>query len=172
MTIDQIITVIAIIVSPIIAVIITLWHQSRSEQRDHKFQLFQTLMRRRKDAYSVSQEWVDALNLIDVIFHDNQKAVELWHAYHDKLYQKDRDFAEEGRIYLNLLHELAKDLGYNNIQQTDIDRFYQPIGLGDQTALNEALKKEHLAYLKNSNELVNAQVNPSLTRAEYDSQKD
>ncbi len=151
-------TTIAIFLGPIFAVMITLWYQNRKEKRQHKFLLFRTLMSRRKDFFPISQEWVDALNLIDVVFHDNNKAVELWHAYHVMLYHGKRDYEEADRKYLDLLHTLALDLGYKNLQQTDIDRFYQPVGLGDQKALSEALQKEQLIYLQNSNKLYSAQI--------------
>ena len=151
-------TTIAIILGPIFAVIITLWYQNMREKRQHKFLLFRTLMSRRKDFFPISQEWVDALNLIDVVFHDNKKAVSLWHAFHGMLYHGKRDYEEEDRKYLDLLHTLARDLGYKNLQQTDIDRFYQPVGLGDQKELNEALQKEQLIYLQNSNKLYSAQT--------------
>ena len=57
-------TTIAIILGPIFAVMITLWYQNKKEKQQHKFLLFRTLMSRRKD-FPISQEWVDALNLID-----------------------------------------------------------------------------------------------------------
>jgi len=150
-------TTIAILLGPIFAVMITLWYQSKKEKQQHKFLLFQTLMSRRRD-FPISQEWVDALNLIDVVFHDNKKAVGLWHAYHEMLGHKERDYGEENRKYLDLLHSLALGLGYKNLQQTDIDRFYLPVGLGDQKALSEALQREQLIYLQNSNKLYSAQI--------------
>ena len=133
----------AMITGPIFAVLITLWYQHHAEQRDQKFRLFKDLMKSRKNQYGISKDWVNALNLIDVVFHDNKKAVDLWHAYHEMLYRQDRDYGEEDRKYLDLLHALALDLGYKNLQQTDIDRFYQPVGIGDQRALSEALQREH-----------------------------
>jgi hypothetical protein len=150
-------TTIAILLGPIFAVMITLWYQNKKEKQQHKFLLFRTLMSRRAD-FPISQEWVDALNLIDVVFHDNKKAVGLWHAYHEMLYHKERDYEEENRKYLDLLHSLALDLGYKNLQQTDIDRSYLPVGLGDQKALSEALQREQLIYLQNSNKLYSAQI--------------
>jgi hypothetical protein len=47
MEIKDIVTIIALIVGPVIAVIITLWSQKRSEKRLAKRQLFVTLMANR-----------------------------------------------------------------------------------------------------------------------------
>ena len=150
-------TTIAIFLGPIFAVIITLWHQSRKEKRQHKFFLFQTLMSHRL-GMPVAEKWVEALNLIDVVFHDNSTVVNLWHEYFDMLHQKDPDFDAQKRKYLDLVYEMAVTLGYNSMKQTDIDRSYFPVGLGDQKELNEALQREQLTYLQNSNKLYSAQI--------------
>jgi len=44
LTTMELLTVIAIFVGPIVAVSITLWHQSRKEKRNLKNQVFTTLM--------------------------------------------------------------------------------------------------------------------------------
>ncbi len=152
----QIISIIAIITGPIFAVIITLWYQKRNEKRNSKMQLFMSLMAHRKE-FPVNQEWVNALNLIDVIFVSNKQVVTLWHDYHDLLYRLDRDFEGENRKYLDLLLAIAHDLGYKDILQTDIDRFYTPIGLGDKKKMGEDIQKEYLQFLKNANAIYSAQ---------------
>jgi len=167
MTNIEIINIIAILCGPTSAVIITLCYQARKEKRSQKYELFKTLMRCRKDFEFVNQDWVDSLNLIDVVYHDNKQAVKLWHSYQEMLGRSERSFAEENRKYLDLLHALALDLGYKNIQQTDIDRYYQPVGLGERKALDEALKREQLRSLQISNSSVSSQNQPPEVLDEY-----
>ena len=152
------INIIAIISGPVFAVCITLWWQDRKEKRNAKMNLFMTLMSYRKALLPLNQEWVNALNLIDVVFGDNRKVVTLWHEYHEMFYRKDRDFAGEDRKHLDLLYEIARELGYENLQQTDIDRFYAPRGIGDQSKLNEEIQQENLKYLKNINKIYEQQT--------------
>jgi hypothetical protein len=73
----DVVTIIALILGPVIAVIITLWSQERSEKRNAKWQLFLTLMANRKGG--PSREWVNALNLIDVIYAGERRIVQLRH---------------------------------------------------------------------------------------------
>ena len=153
---SQNLTIIAIFLGPIFAVLITLWHQNRKEKRQNKFSLFRTLMTHRF-GMPVTETWVEALNSIDVVFHDKPKVVTLWHEYFDILHQKNPNFDAQKRKYLDLIFEMAVTLGYKALKQTDIDRSYFPVGLGDQKALTEAIQKEHLTFLQNTNKLYAAQ---------------
>ena len=150
-------TIIAIVLGPIIAVIITLWHQNRKEKSQHKFQVFRDLMSHGL-YHPVTERWVDALNSIDVVFYNKPKVVKLWHEYYDILHQTNPDLGIQKNKYLDLLQAMALSLGYKTLKQTDIDRCYFPVGLGAQKNLNEALQQEQLKYLQNSNKLYAAQI--------------
>lgn len=142
--------IIAIMASAVIAVAITLWWQARKEKRDAKIRLFTTLMAFRK-AYPVNYEWARALNLIDVIFSDSPEVVARWHRYFDNL--EDKNPAALNRrihIYLELMSEMAKELGFPNLQQTDIDKFYVPQSHADQADINAKIQNEWLRVLKNT----------------------
>jgi hypothetical protein len=76
--IQFVINIIAIILGPIIAVIITLIYQTYKEKRDSKTRLFLTLMAHR-ESFPPSFAWVESLNLIDVVFVKHPKVVQLWH---------------------------------------------------------------------------------------------
>ena len=118
----ELLTVIAIFVGPIVAVSITLWHQSRKEKRNLKNQVFTTLMAQR--GFPTSQQWIMALQLIDIVFSDRPKILGLWHEYYDMLHHEPTDQMLEQweRKKLELLSEIAKDLGYKHLQQIDIDK--------------------------------------------------
>ncbi len=143
--------IIALFLSPIIPVLITLCWQKRKEKRDAKIRLFTTLMAFRK-SYPISYEWAQSLNLIDVIFSDSPQVVDRWHKYFDNLQEKSPASVGERRthLYLELMSEMAKELGFDQLQQTDIDKFYVPQGHGDQADLNYKTQKEFLRVLENT----------------------
>jgi hypothetical protein len=159
-----IIGIIAVIIGPVSAVLITLWHQKRYQKLEAKNRLFLTLMAHRK-AFPISPDWVSSLNLIDVVFGDYPKIVSLWHDYYNLLHgdpEKTQQQREHKR--LELLSEMSKVLGYKSLSQTDIDKFYFPQGFADQLELNTKVQKEFLRVLENSARFVldkkNSGLNP------------
>lgn len=150
-----IISIIAIILSPIIAVSISLWYQSYQSKRDAKLRLFITLMAHRKTLPPVP-DFVNALNLIDVVFYKNEGIIGLWHEYYDLLHQEFSEKVRESwdHKYLELLSEIAKELGYKGLKQTDIDKFYSPIAHGKQYLKNQELQEELLRVLKNTSSML------------------
>lgn len=152
--------IIAIVLSPVTAVCVTLWWQRRKEKRDAKIRLFTTLMAFRK-SYPVSYEWANSLNVIDVVFADSPTVVEHWRRYYENLHQRDGHALEERvRIYLELMSEMARVLGFRNLQQTDIDRFYTPEAHGNQADLNTACQLEWLRVLKGTSRFETSAVPP------------
>ncbi|MDQ7818353.1 MAG: hypothetical protein RDU14_15100 [Melioribacteraceae bacterium] len=145
----EIINIIAILLSPVIAVCITLWYQNYRLKRNDKMELFLTLMANRKTfppPYSV----VNGLNTIDVVFHQHSSVLILWHQYYDSLHQKAEvvDWERQNHIYLDMLTEMARVLHYKNLKQTEIDKFYTPIAYGQQYVISQELQNELLRVLK------------------------
>lgn len=144
----DIIGLLAIFVGPVTAVCITLWWQRRKEKRDRKLQLFTTLMANRRAALP-SYEWANALNLIDVVFADHPKIVDLWHECY-LLFQNQVQTQASGHKYLELLSEMARALGFQRLQQTDIDKYYSPKVHTDLLAAQTEVQTEWLRVLKNT----------------------
>ena len=124
-----------------------------SEKRQQRFaaklRLFLTLMGSRK---YITPEWASALNQIDVVFYDAPKVVTTWREYFNSINRK-LELMNEQRIQhamLDLLHEMAKHLGYPDMRQTDIDRFYSPMQFGNAWAAQAELQTELLRVLKNT----------------------
>jgi hypothetical protein len=140
---------IALFLSPIIPVLITLWWQRRKEKRDAKRNLFITLMAHRR-AYPPTIEWVNALNLIDVVFADHTSVVNLWHNYYEELkHAAEPSHAQTlQHAHLQMLSEMARVLGYKRLQQTDIDKYYSPVAHGNQLELNYKTQQEFLRVLE------------------------
>jgi len=144
-------SVIGLIAGPVLAVLITLWHQERTQKRQAKLQLFLTLMAHRKSV-APPLDRTNALNLIDVVYAGDSKVVALWHRLYELLCQKPEgvDVEAKNHTNLDLLSEMAKVLGYKNLQQTDIDKFYVPQDVGDNAQMQVNLAKELLRVLKST----------------------
>ncbi len=150
----DIINIIAIITGPIFAVVITLWWQQRKEQRDAKRRLFLTLMAHRR-AVPPTTDWVNGLNVIDVVFSEHPQVVQLWHEYYASLVNPpaNQNFQARDHTYLLMLSAMARSLGYRRLEQTDIDKFYSPQVHADQMRLNWECQAEWLRVLQNTNKL-------------------
>ena len=153
MEFKDIITTIALIAGPVIAVIITLWYQRRSDKRAAGERLFTALMAHRR-SMPPTAEWASALNLIDVAYYDCSIVVKHWHSLFDILMTIPLNMQRYNHQYIELLSAMSVTLGYRSIQQTDIDKFYAPQAHGDQAALNAELQKEFLRVLKATASLV------------------
>lgn len=152
-------TGIAIILGPVVGVAFTLWSQRRKEQQDAKHRLFSTLMahrRTRPPAY----DWVVALNLIDVVFARHRSVVSLWHEYYDLLCQDPVNWHLADAKYLDLMSSMAKLLGYEELKQTDISKFYSPQAFGDQHQLATETQQELLRVLKNTKHVLAVRQDP------------
>ena len=147
----DIINIAAIIIGPVVAVVITLWWQQQKEERDSKRKLFLTLMAHRR-RYPPTVEWVNALNVIDVVFAVHPQVVDLWHQYYASLVNPpaNQNFEQREHTYLLMLSAMARALGFRRLEQTDIDKFYTPQAHSDQMALNYACQTEWLRVLKNT----------------------
>jgi hypothetical protein len=150
----DIVNIIAIVVGPIIAVVITLWWQERKEHRDAKRRLFLTLMAQRRSVPPTT-DWVNALNVIDVVFADQRQVVKLWHEFYVLLVNPptNQNFQAREHTYLLMLSSMARSLGYKRLEQTDIDKFYTPQAHGDQVQLNWQCQTEWLRVLQSTNKL-------------------
>ena len=141
--------ILAVAIIPIIIWFGGIKYQNRKAKRDAQLNLFLTLMANRK-SNPITKEWVDALNTIDVVFQDNHKVRHAWREYLDSLNEKSPHFHSNNAFLLDLLSEMAMALGYKNLKQTEIDRFYSPKYFGSQMSRQEILFQENLRVLMHS----------------------
>lgn len=167
----SIINILAIILSPIIAVSITLWYQHYKSKQDAKYRLFLTLMAHRKRLVP-TYDLVDSLNTIDVIFSNHQNVINLWHEYYALLCQKfdESNYEARSHKHLQLLTEMSKVLGYKKIQQIDIDKFYIPTAHGSQLEMSQKLQTELLRVLENTSHFLAISKDWQNKTSESDSQ--
>lgn len=141
--------ILAVAIIPIILWIGSVKYQNRKAKRDAQLQLFLTLMANRKST-PITREWVDALNTIDVVFQNDFKVRQAWREYLDSLNGQSPHFENNNAFLLDLLSEMALTLGYKNLKQTEIDRFYTPTYFGSQMSRQEILFEENLRVLMRS----------------------
>ena len=130
-------------------------YQEHKAKKDAQLNVFLTLMANRK-ASPITKEWVNSLNVIDVVFQDDKKVREAWKAYHDSLNNKSPHFDSNNSYMLDLLSEMALSLGYKDLKQTEIDSFYSPQQFVDQNKMQNELLMENLRILRHSKNLAEA----------------
>lgn len=149
-------TLIAIALSPLIAVLVTMWIQKQRERKNAKLRLFFTLVARR-GSLGVDSDFVDSLNLIDLVFADEPQIRLKWNEYFSALQVKDsRDLWD--RKLNELLYSVAETLGYE-IKGEAIEKFYIPQGHADSNEEWVLLRRELLRVLKETKSL-NLLANP------------
>lgn len=147
------ITALAILLGPLAGILFTLWFQRRKEARDAQQRLFLTLMAYRRSNPPV-YEWVNSLNLIDVVFANHRAVVNLWHQHYDLLCHEPVNWHLADAKYLDLLASMASTLGFKELSQTDISKFYSPRAHVTHAQLSQETQTELLRVLKGSQSIV------------------
>lgn len=147
MDISDVISIIAVILAPIIAVWIGQLLQERAQKRQDKMQLFKTLMAGR--AYNWTYEAVVALNIIEVVFADDKSVVNQWRDYYDKLCvdnPTDADLKKIKDAKNKLLETMANSLGYKEqIRWDTIENPYIPKGMIEEMSIRQHMQNSQLA---------------------------
>lgn len=99
---------------------------------------------------------IAALNRIEVVFSDSERVLAEWKKYFDAVRQKDAVNAADtmDHRYIDLLFQMALDLGYRNLKQTDILEHYIPQAHIDQYQYDKTLVEAQLLFYQTG-----AQVN-------------
>lgn len=151
----DIINIIAIIVIPIFAMLIGQWLQNRSEKRKDKVRVFSHLMSYRAIGY-VDQQSVNILNLIPIVFNDDKNVIEKYNIYLKSLNIRPEDFPQKQKEIENnktkMLEEMAKNLGYKNINWEIIQNPYLPQGLIKEINSMNLFKEGQLKVVEKINQ--------------------
>ena len=136
----EIINIIALIIITVIAVVIGQKLQVCSQKRNDKMQIFKTLMTSR--IFGWTNESVQAMNLIDVVFADDKAVRKQWKICFDKMCVENPTDTDLSKIKLErekLLEAMAKSLGYKDIITWEsIQNPYIPKGMTDLMAQQQA----------------------------------
>ncbi len=125
------ITLSAVILGPILAVVVTREIDRRREKRTNRLAVFKVLMRTR--GTRLNPEHVGALNLVEIEFYKEKKVSDALETYFDHLNGKvdERWLKASDHLFTKLLSEMAKSLGYKMEQLQILTGGYAPQGWAD-----------------------------------------
>lgn len=152
------ITIVAALLSGIIATIITLFWQNRAKKIDSRREIFNTLMAYRFEI--ANKESVIALNCVPAIFYDCPKVQDTWRTFLDIASKTPFIPQELTDAHIQLLEEIAKALRHRNIKWKDIKRNYFPNGLISELDDERNLRKAQLKVALRNMEESGAQAIP------------
>ena len=134
-----IVTIIAIVLGPILALWAQRWSEPRRETRQRRLWLFRELMATR--SIRLSGRHVEALNLIDLEFDAkkaNVKVLDAWKLYLDSLSEtppeghlRDAHFQKREDFFVDLMFEMGQCLGFSFNKVAIKRNAYSPIAHGE-----------------------------------------
>ena len=150
----DIITIVALFVGPVAAVLTQLWFERRREVRRQKLWVFTTLMSNRGAVLSL--DFVRALNAIEVVFYQNSMIRKRFKDLLSHLSSNNwkeipvpPETLEKTRdLIAQLLGEMASELNYTYDHTEIKDGAYYPQFLAEQDEGFRKLRDELLAVLK------------------------
>ncbi|AUR00012.1 DUF6680 family protein [Phaeobacter inhibens] len=137
-TVYAICTLIAILAGPIIAVLLTRHNDRKSGNQRRRLSVFRDLMQTR--GIRLDPLHVAALNVVELEFYEDKQVRQAFKTYIDHLSspmpssvaEHTRYFEQRSDLFVSLLSEIGKVLGYA-FDKRDLDRHsYVPQGWGDE----------------------------------------
>ena len=152
----DILNLIAIIVIPIVVVLIGQHLQNRAEIRKDKMHIFKVLMTSR--IYGWTQESVHCLNIIDIVFSDDENVRNAWKDLYDKYCVQNPDETQLKKIQnaqYKLLDTMANSLGYKDkVTWETIQNPYIPEGMRRQQQEQAASQQAYNNLLFNMQHMI------------------
>ena len=127
----KILNIVALLLIPIVAVMVGQKLQEREKKREDKMQIFKILMTSRGIGWNQDMVW--ALNIIEVVFADDDAVIKQWRLYYDKLCIEKPSNTDLKKIITErdkLIEQIANSLGYKGkITWETIQNPYIPQGM-------------------------------------------
>ncbi|WP_424832461.1 DUF6680 family protein [Ruegeria sp.] len=133
-----ILTLAAIVIGPISAVLITRWLDDRGEAKRRKFDLFKALMQTR--GIRLDPVHVAALNIVELEFYDKKDVRSAFQKYIEHLSSPepnggdedlDRYYDHRSDLFMDLVYQIGVVVGYNFDKRELERRSYVPKGWND-----------------------------------------
>lgn len=150
----SILSIIAILISPLIAVQVTQYLDRKRQLGERKLNVFKTLMSTR--SANLVPSHIQALNMIDVEFDIKKplekEVVEAWKIYLDHLNDKNYPTAtwdsRRVELLIDLLHKMGKSLNYDFDKSHIKNTSYYPRGYGETEDDQYIIRKSFVNLLK------------------------
>lgn len=110
MEIKDIINIAAIVLSPIIAVVVTIFLQNRSDKKKEKIAIIKSLLS--TGHYLYSDEIIRSYNLIDIVFKDDKDVRAKWKLYYEALCNESLQYQVRLDKKLDLILAMCKSVNY------------------------------------------------------------
>ena len=136
LSISEWVTVVAILIGPVFAVVVTRYIDERRQKREQQLNVLRSLIKTRKSR--LDSEHVAALNLIELEYHSDPNVMKKYSEYMDNLGQKvpedkpeqDRFFNKRGNLFAALVQSMGTKFEYK-FDKMDLDQGgYFPMGWG------------------------------------------
>ncbi len=162
-TLIDVLTVVAIVLSPLVAVLVSMWLQDRKEKRHRQYWVFATIVSNRHQ--KTTADVVQALNTIDIAFANDRTVRELWKDYLE-IAELDMSKASAAKRledkYVEMIHAMGRSLGLGDqVSQLQMSQIYFPVGLGNQLLQGQDIMDHALRVLKGEQALLVAVAPPS-----------
>jgi hypothetical protein len=172
LTLDQqlvVWTIVAIALSPLIALEVEKWLDDRRAHRDRKLELFRRLMTSR--ATDIAPLHVEALNAIEVEFYakdgPDKKVLDAWRIYinhvNSPMGEGDalaRWVDKRKELLVDLIYAIGQNLRYDIDKVTIKNNAYYPRGHWEVETEQHALRKAALKVFSGQAPIVNTIVGP------------
>jgi hypothetical protein len=170
-----VVTAIAIVVGPIMAVRVSLRFEESREKLRRKYQTFHALMRTRR--VTLSAEHVTALNVIQTEFHDDEKVIAAYKKYIDHLAgplppasdegAHKRVFDDRDDAFNEMMSEIGKHLGFS-LDKRELAKYsYAPQGWVNVEAEQSAIRQLALELLQGKRPLPISPFQPSPSAGKF-----
>lgn len=165
-----ILTMVAIVVGPIVAVRLTLRSEEAREKVRRKYQTFHALMRTRRVV--LSPDHVTALNVIQTEFHDDARVIAAHKKYIDLLDRPPlppntaqefikKEMDDRSDAFNDMMFEIGRHLGFSFDRRELAKYSYAPQGWVDIESSQNALRNLTLELLQGKRPLPVAPFQPS-----------
>lgn len=171
-----VVTVIAIVYGPIVAVRLTQHGEEERERIRRKYQTFYNLMKTRR--VTLSGDHVSALNVIQTEFHDDEKVIDAYKKYIDNLAGPSlpegsnedairRHIEARDDVFNEFMFELGRHLGFT-FDKRDLAKYsYAPQGWANLENEQAALRRLSIELLLGQRGLPIAPFQPSPSASKY-----
>lgn len=114
------------LIAAFIGALLAFIYQKRTQKYQDKKYVLATLMAYRHLGPD-EPEFVKALNMTDIIYHDNFRVKELLHKYLKFTSSEFYSGSQRVEVFFDMLVEMGRDIGYPKLKHSDITEFYVPL---------------------------------------------